>query len=46
MLNKIESLSSDEVHEAMAKATEHRISPLSKHREKIVDQIENGKSVK
>jgi len=45
-VNRIESLSSSEVHEAMAIAQSHRINSFSDHREAILDQLKNGKQVK
>ena len=45
-MNRIESLSSSEVHEAMAIAQSHRINSFSDHREAIIDQLKNGKQVK
>lgn len=45
-MNRIESLSSSEVHEAMAIAQSHRINSFSDHREAILDQLKNGKQVK
>ena len=43
-MNIIESMSSEEVQKAMAVAQSHRINVLSQHREKIIDQIKNGKT--
>lgn len=45
-MNRIESLSSEEVHQAMAIAQSHRINGFSQHRAAIIEQLENGKSVK
>ena len=44
-MNIIESMSSEEVQKAMAVAQSHRINVLSQHREKIIDQIKNGKTL-
>jgi replicative DNA helicase len=45
-VNSINNFTQEKIHEAMAVAQSHRINLLSDHRAAIIDQIQNGHTIK